>query len=257
MAMGLNEVKLVGTLTKEAELKYTPNGLAVLEFALAGDDRVVTHGGEVRELPWYHRVVVYGVTAERLVNRLVVGSAVFVLGALNYRTWETEAKVRRSALDVKALRVEILSAGQVGLERSVTDSKGQPRLRGAVNAVTLIGNLTKDAELRQTVSQVPLVRLGVAINERFKDKQGHDKEKVHFVEVELWREAALATASLTKGQGVFVTGWLANHSWRDEQDALHYLTVVEAERLECLYRPDREDKGVIHLTPDEESHLPF
>lgn len=54
MAKGLNRVYLVGTLTQDPEMRYTPGGLAVLELNLGGNDLITDESGGTRELAWYH-----------------------------------------------------------------------------------------------------------------------------------------------------------------------------------------------------------
>ena len=179
MARGLNNVYLVGTLTQAPELRYTPGGLAILELNLAGNDHVVGDDGQPRELAWYHRVTVFGAQAESLANQLQEGSAAFVEGRLNYRTWESPDGQKRSSLDVNAQRVEILTFGGRGDDATVTDARGQARLRDALNHVLLIGNLTRDAELRYTPSGAAVARVRLAVNDRFRDPTRNDHERTH------------------------------------------------------------------------------
>jgi single-strand DNA-binding protein len=196
MARGLNNIYLVGTLTQAPELRYTPGGLAILELNLGGNDHVIGDDGQARELAWYHRVTVFGAAAESLANQLESGSPVFVEGALNYRSWEGQDGQRKSALDVKALRVEVLGFGARKGETTVLDSRGQHRIKNALNEVLLIGNLTRDAELRYTPSGSAVTRFSVAINERFRDRSGGDQERTHYVDVNVWRELAEACGEL-------------------------------------------------------------
>ena len=236
MARGLNSIYLVGTLTGAPELRYTPGGLAILELNLAGNDHVVGDDGQERELAWYHRATVFGNAAESLANQLEAGSPVFVEGALNYRSWESQDGQRRSSLDVKALRVEVLDFGTRKGETTVVDARGQHRLKNALNEVLLIGNLTRDAELRYTPSGSAVTRFSVAVNERFRDRSGNERENTHYVDVNIWRELAEACAELAKGDPVFVIGRLVNDSWTDQEGNKRFSTRVEGSRVEFLTR---------------------
>ncbi len=237
MARGLNNVYLAGTLTQAPELRYTPGGLAILELNLAGNDHVVGDDEKLRELAWYHRVTVFGAQGESLVNQLEAGTPTFVEGRLNYRSWEAQDGQRRAALDVVAQRVEVLTMGpRRDGEPTVTDSRGQHRLRNALNEVLVIGNLTRDAELRYTPSGSAVTRFSVAVNERFRDRSGTDQERTHYVDVNVWRELAEATAELAKGDPVFVTGRLVNDSWTDRDGNKRFTTRVEGSRVEFLTR---------------------
>ncbi len=236
MARGLNSIYLAGTLTQAAELRYTAGGLAILEMNLGGNDRVLGDDGQMRDLAWYHRVTVFGAAAEGLTNQVTEGSAVLVEGALNYRTWDGNDGQRKSALDVKAVRVEIMSFGPRKAEQTVIDSRGQHRLSNALNEVKLIGNLTRDAELRYTPSGSAVTRFSVAVNERYRDRSGSEQEKTHYVDVNVWRELAEGSSDLRKGDPVFITGRLVNDSWTDQDGNRRYTTRVEGSRVEFLTR---------------------
>ncbi len=263
MAKGLNRVLLLGTVTQTPELRYTPGGLAVLEVTVAGQDRVETEGGELREIPWYHRVKLLGRYAELLAEQLAAGTPVFVEGRLDYRTWESDGQ-RRSVLEVRVDRIEPLVSDREG--RTVTDARGQERLTDALNQVVLIGNLTRDAELRYTPQGTAVTRFGLAVNETFTSR-GQEQEKTHFVDVTAWRDLAEWAGELKKGEPVLVLGRLVNDSWTAQDGSRRFVTRVEARRIEKLTRPpeggakpapaggvDLED-GLDEFPPEED--LPF
>jgi single-strand DNA-binding protein len=135
MARGLNTVNLVGTLTQAPEMRYTANGLAILELNVAGNDHVVGSDGQERELAWYHRVSLFGTQAEMMADQLNAGDPVFIDARLNFRTWETPEGQRRSALNLNANRVERVTYGTRGNDATVQDARGQDRLRFALNEV--------------------------------------------------------------------------------------------------------------------------
>lgn len=236
MARGMNVVMMAGTLTQAPELRYTPAGLAILELNLGGNDHVVGDDDKLRELAWYHRVTVFGAQGESLANQLEQGSPVFVEGRLNYRSWDGPDGQRRNALDVVAQRVEVLTFGPRRGETTVTDARGQHRLRDALNQVSVIGNLTRDAELRYTPSGSAVTRFSVAVNERFRDRSGSDQERTHYVDVNVWRELAEACGELAKGDPVFVIGRLVNDSWTDKDGNRRFTTRLEGSRVEYLTR---------------------
>lgn len=236
MARGFNNVQLVGTLTQAPEMKYTAGGLAILELNLAGSDHVIGNDGQPRDLAWYQRVSVFGKQAEYLSEQLTPGSTVFVDGRLNYRTWDDQSGQKRSALSINATRVEALTHGPRKGDATVTDSRGQERLVNALNQVTVIGNLIKDAELRYTPSGDAVTRFVLAINEQYRDRSGQDQESVHFVEVNVWRELAEACAELAKGDPVYVVGRLTRDSWTDKDGNRQYKDKLEGSRIEFLTR---------------------
>ncbi len=236
MARGFNNVQLVGTVTQAPEMKYTAGGLAILELNLAGSDHVIGNDGQPRDLTWYQRATVFGKQAEYLSEQLTVGSTVFVDGRLNYRTWDDQSGQKRSALSINANRVEALTHGPRKGDATLTDARGQERLVNALNQVTVIGNLIKDAELRYTPSGDAVTRFVLAINEQYRDKSGQDQESVHFVEVNVWRELAEACAELAKGDPVYVVGRLTRDSWTDKDGNRQYKDKLEGSRIEFLTR---------------------
>ncbi|MER3444405.1 MAG: single-stranded DNA-binding protein [Meiothermus sp.] len=234
MARGLNRVTLVGTLTQDPEMRYTPGGLAVLELNLGGNDIITDESGSTRELAWYHRVKLLGKSAEFWGDSLKAGTALFVEGKLEYRSWEQDGQ-KKSSLDIKADRLEVVNLEGKRGELTVTDARGQHRLREGLNHVMLVGNLTRDPELRYTPQGTAVTRFSLAVNERLMTRQG-EQEKVHYVEGQAWRDLAEWAAEFKKGDGAFVIGRLVNDSWTSSTGERRYTTRVEASRLERLAR---------------------
>lgn len=83
------------------------------------------------------------------------------------------------------------------------------------NSVTLVGNITRDPELRFTASGQATASFGLAVNRVWNDRQTNEKkEAVSFFDIVCWREMAEnASESLTKGARVVVTGRLEQRSW--------------------------------------------
>ncbi|MDX2005405.1 MAG: single-stranded DNA-binding protein [Meiothermus sp.] len=234
MARGLNRVTLIGTLTQDPELRYTAGGLAVMELNLAGNDAVVDEQGQTRELAWYHRVKLFGKSAEFWGDTLKAGMALYVEGKIEYRAWEQDGQ-KRSALDIKADRMEIVSLEGKRGQLTVTDARGQERLREGLNHVMMVGNLTRDPELKYTPQGTAVTRISMAVNEKFVNK-GQEQEKVHYVEAQAWRDLAEFAAELKKGDGAFLIGRLVNDSWTAQDGTRRYTTRVECSRLERLAR---------------------
>lgn len=86
-----------------------------------------------------------------------------------------------------------------------------------LNKVMLIGNLTRDPELRHTPKGTAVAELGLAINRVWKDEQGQKQEETTFVDVTLWgRQAELAQQYLAKGNPVYIEGRLNLDTWDDK-----------------------------------------
>ena len=86
-----------------------------------------------------------------------------------------------------------------------------------LNKVMLIGNLTRDPELRHTPKGTAVAELGLAINRVWKDDAGQKQEETTFVDVTLWgRQAELAQQYLSKGNPVYIEGRLNLDTWDDK-----------------------------------------
>src|SRR5215210_6315609 len=87
----------------------------------------------------------------------------------------------------------------------------------SLNKVMLIGNCTRDPEVRYTPKGTAVAELGLAINRYFQGENGEKREETTFVDVTLWsRLAELAGEYLKKGKPVFIEGRLQLDSWDDK-----------------------------------------
>jgi single-strand DNA-binding protein len=114
-----------------------------------------------------------------------------------------------------------------------------------LNKVFLIGNLTRDPELRYTPAGVAVANLGLAVNRRFRDKTGELKEDVCFLTVTVWDKQAEACCQyLQKGSPVFVEGVLQSRSWETTDGQKRSTIDVRAERVQFLgkFSPEAEGK---------------
>jgi single-strand DNA-binding protein len=112
----LNKVFLIGNLTKDPELRYTPNGTAVTNLRIAVNRRFKDRTGELKEDTCFVTVTAWDKQAEICNQYLQKGRQVFVEGILilQSRSWETTDKQKRSTIDVRAERIQFL--GPKGME---------------------------------------------------------------------------------------------------------------------------------------------
>ena len=102
-----NRVILMGNLTRDIELKYTPSGTAVTDIGLAVNDRRKSASGEWVEETTFVDVTLWGRTAEVASEYLSKGSPVLIEGRLKLDTWETDGQ-KRSKLRVSGERMQML-----------------------------------------------------------------------------------------------------------------------------------------------------
>lgn len=87
-----------------------------------------------------------------------------------------------------------------------------------LNKVMLIGNLTRDPELRYTPKGTAVADIALAINRVWNNEQNQRQEETTFVDITLWgRQAELAQQYLTKGRGAYIEGRLQMDTWDDKQ----------------------------------------
>jgi len=112
-----------------------------------------------------------------------------------------------------------------------------------LNRVMLMGNLTRDPEVRHTGSGTAVADLRVALKRRYRTAQGEDKEEVCYVTVTAWgRQAETSGQYLKKGSPVFVEGHLKMDEWEKDGQKQSRLGVV-AERIQFLSSPRRAEYG--------------
>ena len=106
----------------------------------------------------------------------------------------------------------------------------------ALNKVMMVGRLTRDPEVRYA-GEAPVANLGLAVNRRYKDKNGEWKDDTCFVTVVFWRkQAELAQQYLKKGSAVFIEGRLQSRSWDTKEGEKRSTLEVLGDRVEFLDR---------------------
>jgi single-strand DNA-binding protein len=131
----LNKVMLIGNLTRDPELKYTPGNQAVCEVGLAVNRKYRTKEGEEREETTFVDCEAWGKQAEVIKQYMTKGRPLFVEGRLKLDTWEDKDGGKRSKMRVVIENFQFLgggggNGGGGGGERFVSDEGGAPA-RGA------------------------------------------------------------------------------------------------------------------------------
>lgn len=126
--MSINRVMISGNLTRDAELRSTQSGMAILGFGVAVNDRRKNqHTGEWDDYPNFVDCTMFGTRAEKLQPYLTKGAKVAIEGKLRYSSWEKDGQ-RRSKLEVVVDEIEFMSSRQVG---AVQDLHTGPALDAA------------------------------------------------------------------------------------------------------------------------------
>ncbi len=116
----LNKVTLIGNLTRDPELRYTPQGTAVCTMGIATNRSWTTESGEKREETEFHRVVAWNKLAELCSQLLAKGRRVYVEGRLQTRQWTGQDGQQRQATEIVIEDMLILDSNGPRREADVT-----------------------------------------------------------------------------------------------------------------------------------------
>ena len=127
----VNKVILVGNLGRDAELRYTPGGAAVATLNLATTEVFKDREGQKKEDTQWHRVILWGKTAETLQDYLTKGKQIYVEGKLQTRKWKDKDGNEKYTTEVKGDRVVLLSGGGGNRGESARGEAGGARSTSA------------------------------------------------------------------------------------------------------------------------------
>ena len=123
-----------------------------------------------------------------------------------------------------------------------------------LNKVLLIGNLTRDPDLKYLSSGVPVAGFGLAVNRTYIDSNGEKQEDPCFMDVTCWNRLAEVSAEyLKKGKPVFIEGRLQYRSWETEDGGKRSKLEVVAQNIQFLGGGSKADSG----EEDADDSVPF
>jgi len=121
MARSLNKVTLIGNLTRDPEMRYTPQGTAVCTFSVATNRQWKTDSGDTKEDAEFHRIVAWDKLAEICSQMLSKGKKVYVEGRLQTRKWEGQDGNTRYTTEVVISEMLLLDKASDGSDASYDD----------------------------------------------------------------------------------------------------------------------------------------
>jgi single-strand DNA-binding protein len=142
----VNKVILVGNLGRDVELRYTPGGTAMATLNMATTEVWNDKSGQRQEKTEWHRVVLWGKTAETLAEYLLKGRQVYVEGRLQTRQWDDRDGNKRYTTEIRSDRVVLLGgrgAGPGGMSPQAGGQRGD-RPEQPAPAPDEGGELTED-----------------------------------------------------------------------------------------------------------------
>lgn len=229
----LNRIHLIGYQTQPVSVRQTPGGTSVTDLNLVVPSLFKSENGEMLTSKSFHTVTVWGAIAEVAGQFIRPGAQIFIGGRLQTDSWDDEKSgEKRSKTKIVASEMIMLDPKSGQLQPPATAK----HLLSVCNRADIIGNVTRDPEIRTTTSGRHVLTLGVATNERWKDRtSGELKEKSEFHNVVVWGELAEEVQScIKKGNRVFVSGRVQTRSWETQSGAKRSTTEVIAEAVSLL-----------------------
>jgi single-strand DNA-binding protein len=133
--LNLNRAQILGNMTKDPEMRYTPNGQAVTSFSVATNRKWKGRDGAADgEATEYHDIVVWGKQAEAVTPMLKKGGPVFVEGRLQTRSWEGQDGVKRYKTEIVADNVIVLNSRSGGSMSPANAEAGAPSAEASAPA---------------------------------------------------------------------------------------------------------------------------
>jgi len=126
----VNKVILVGNLGRDAEMRFTSGGTPVANFSLATTEKFKDSSGNLKENTQWHKIVLWGKTAETLHTYLTKGKSIYVEGSLETREWDDKEGKKQKTTEVKAQKIVLLGGGGGGGDRSGARPPSRERYSG-------------------------------------------------------------------------------------------------------------------------------
>jgi len=124
----------------------------------------------------------------------------------------------------------------------------------SLNKVILVGNLTRDPELRYIPSGTAVVTLRIASNTSFKDKSGELRKDTCFINIIVWGQMAEnCNQYLQKGRSILVEGRLVSRSWKDNEGKTRNVIEIRASRVQFMPQRTKEPSENVDLGDVPES----
>ncbi len=227
----LNRSKFIGYVTEKPEIRTIPSGMEVCDVNIRVISRVTKEDGSSFNSTSFHTATFWGGIAKTVGSYTDVGSQIYIEGRLKTDSWQGD--------DGKArYKTKVIAEDLILLSRRDGD---YPALQSAVigtglNEVELIGNITKDIDLRETTAGQSVASTSVATNRKWKNRQTNEfQEETEFHNIVLWGDLAKEAANtVSKGAKVYLKGRLQNRSWETPEGEKRYTTEVIVESISAL-----------------------
>jgi len=227
----LNRAQIIGHLTEDPQIRQTPSGQTVGDLNIVTKATFKTGSGQTQVSSSYHNVVVWRGLADISQRFLKKGSQVFISGRIQTDEWEDQSTGQ------KRYKTRVTADEMILLDpRNPHPTLAEGSIvGGALNQAEVVGNVTRDPELRQTPNGNSVVSFGVATNFSWKDRAGETQEKTEFHNIVAWDDLAKSIAeTFRKGRKVYIRGRLQTRSWETPDGNKRYTTEIISESALAL-----------------------
>jgi single-strand DNA-binding protein len=149
----VNKVILIGNLGRDPEVRYMPSGDAVANISIATTETWKDKNGEKQEKTEWHRVAMFGKTAEIAGEYLKKGSQVYIEGRLETRKWTDKEGKERYTTEIRADRMQMLGSRSGGSERMAPPEDDASRAAAA--SAQKSGGAAKGSSLEDLEDDIP------------------------------------------------------------------------------------------------------
>jgi single-strand DNA-binding protein len=243
----LNRIQLVGYQTQPVAVRQTPGGTSVTDLNIVVPYAFKNDAGNMIDGKAFFAVTLWGGMAETAGKFVRPGAQIYVSGRLQTDTWEDEKTGEKRA------RTKVIANDMILLEPK-DGAISVPENAGAVtqclNRCDVLGNVTRDPEIRTTPAGQKVLTIGVASNERWKDRNtNEDRERTEFHNVVIWGDLAETVGrTVRKGSKVYCSGRVQNRSWETKEGQKRVSTEIVADTALLLGVKSRGLENVIQMT---------
>ena len=146
----VNKAILVGNLGRDAEMRFTAGGTPVATVSIATTERFTDRDGQKREDTQWHRIVIWGKTAESLHEYLTKGKQIYVEGRIQTRDWTDKEGKQQRTTEIRADRIVLLGAAA-----AVAAARPGPRGRVSASTQSSRSKRLRAASTRRTMTTYP------------------------------------------------------------------------------------------------------
>lgn len=233
----LNRAQFIGHLTEDPQVRQTPSGQTVGDLNIMTKATFTNGAGQTQTSSSYHNVVVWRGLADIAQRFLKKGSQIYVSGRMQTDEWEDQ-NTGQKRYKTRITADELILLDPRNPYAPIAETS---RVSGALNQAEIIGNVTRDPEIRQTPNGNSVVSFGVATNFAWKDRAGESQEKTTFHNIVAWDALAQDIAqTFKKGRKVYVRGRLQTRSWETPDGQKRYTTEIITEHALALGVPNNE-----------------